>query len=131
MEQNIKTCNAISKKMCEEPCISCSKCWGIKVCHDIEWCQKSFEIKEKCKYQDELMNARKMKYRKNEKKRSIKFVVYILLLITLIAMIIANIANFIYAYKYDLTYTKMIVRSLKEYWYIYIALFIEYYIYEH
>lgn len=51
-------CASKNRKMCEEPCYSCGKCWSIKqVCTK---CTKPYNRKSKCRYSDEqIENSRK------------------------------------------------------------------------
>lgn len=67
-----------SKKMCEEPCASCGKCWGIKsVCVK---CTNNFARKSKCRYSNEqIENSRKEYSRLFDKALSIVIAASIIL----------------------------------------------------
>ncbi len=119
-----KNCSARNKKMCEEPCFSCGKCWGIKQC---EGCSKSYN-KSKCRY--DFNTIKKNSIDKTKKEITSIGILAILVSITAIIAVAVSFENYIiFAFMNpELTITQLLIRSIKKYWYIYIVTFTEYFV---
>lgn len=70
-------CSAINKKMCEEPCKTCGKCWATKTC---ERCNKPNSIRSECRYDiNEINDKYNKKVTREIKILGIEAAIYLIL----------------------------------------------------
>lgn len=111
----MKNCASKNRKMCEEPCYSCGKCWVTKpVCVK---CTNPYTRKSKCRYTDEQIENRRKQYSKTYDK---------VLNAVIIVSIVLGILNAISGIHFiahaimnkDLGYGALILWHLKTYWWL-------------
>lgn len=108
-----------SKKMCEEPCASCGKCFDTKICMN---CDHSWN-KDKCRYdKNKLSEARSKRLKEIERN-------FIIAYILVAIFILANIGSGIHFVIYSITNKNlgvgsMILWYISRYWWLLILDFI-------
>ncbi|MCM1215930.1 MAG: hypothetical protein NC548_15595 [Lachnospiraceae bacterium] len=111
----LEKCASKNRKMCEEPCYSCGKCWSTKpVCVK---CTNPYTRKSKCRYTDEQIENRRKQYCKTYDKA-----IYIVIAVSTILSIL-NIISGIHFIVHAITnrslgFGAILIWYFKTYWWL-------------